>query len=470
MSSKALSPTASILRSSRLFSLPPPLPRPAPELSLGVSFNSDTATTPYPTQAAIVTTQSASSRGDWGLKRPLPLRSTTKTSTPVIRVHAIDSPQHITDYSSASDHVLTLRKWQELHLSISIAQPRESFAPPVSAFESEVDRTLEVPRTTFKGDVGRRWKFAGPWLGGQTRDEFERYLDRRVRTRKREFRELLRQQVKWKKVGEERLKHQAAEGVDEEASAVEVLDKEIDVELRRLRQDPSIIELSKLARSFLDLPTLPDSSGESGAYDRTGPPLTHPSAGLSYLRTHAVLPNHPFRGPQARSAPVEARILVPRQTGSGYGGKPAALGVAGVVTVESGTGTNTTFSDNSTGQPRAIKKWDTTSSGGGKAWLHPSQAAVDAHGRINLYTYYKSELSKGDSSKGDGKDRGFIPPPSRNRSVADITSSILSTSKRPGGYGVEGAFGSRNRSSQPTTPVSDAMRSPHQAIEDIGSR
>lgn len=479
MSSKALSPTASILRSSRLFSLPPPIPKPAPELTLGVSFNSDTATTQYPTQATIVTTQSARSRGDWGLKRPLPLRSTTKTSTPVVRVHAVDSPQHITDFSSASDHVLTLQKWRELNLSLSTlstfktrqpnTHPKESISR-TSVFESEVDRTLEEPRMTSQADAGRRWKFAGPWLAGQTQGEFERYLGRRVRARRREFKEFLRQYLKSGKVADGRHVAREAGRVDGDASAVEVSDQEVEAKLKSLRQDPLLVELDKLVRSFLDLPTLPDSSGENAAYDETGPPKTHPSGGLSYLRTHAVLSNHPLLGPQAKSAPVEARILTPRQSTSGHG-STAKLGVAGVVTDDT---THVTFNESANGQHSGLKTWDTTTSGGGKTWVHPNRAAIDAHGQIKLlFEMTESgivDIYKG-QSKGDGAEGGTRPsiPASERRSEADIISSLPSTSKR--GYGLENTSELRKRDSQAMTPLSEqALRTTYKALEDIGSR
>lgn len=63
-------PTAQLLRSSRLFSLPPPLPRPKQEDRRGTGVEtSDTAITPYPTYQIITTPGSSRSRGDWGLKR-----------------------------------------------------------------------------------------------------------------------------------------------------------------------------------------------------------------------------------------------------------------------------------------------------------------------------------------------------------------------------------------------------------------
>ncbi|KAK5939466.1 hypothetical protein PMZ80_007843 [Knufia obscura] len=117
--SARLSPAASLLRNSKLFALPPTIPLPAAPPSSDQVSGSDTATTVYPRYAAIETTSISGSQGDWGFKRPLPLKATKSTNNPVVRlVRGIDTPEHIADYESAADHVLTLRKFQELNLSL----------------------------------------------------------------------------------------------------------------------------------------------------------------------------------------------------------------------------------------------------------------------------------------------------------------------------------------------------------------
>src|SRR5947207_4919817 len=106
-----VSPAANLLRKSRLFALPPSLSPPVqPPTSSQVS-ESDTATLPYPIRAAIETPRSSLARGDWGLKRPLPSKSTTtSSSSPVVRVNYLDTFEHITDFESAADHTVTLEK------------------------------------------------------------------------------------------------------------------------------------------------------------------------------------------------------------------------------------------------------------------------------------------------------------------------------------------------------------------------
>ena len=146
--SKAMnSPTARRLRSSRLFSLPPPLPQPAMELltRAGQVKVSDTATQPYPTRQAITAPASSRNRGDWGLKRPLPDK-TNNTSSPHVRINAIDTLEHITDFDSAADHTLSLEKWQEMNIHMasrpdSTATHIYPTTPGPSAFSSIMDNT-----------------------------------------------------------------------------------------------------------------------------------------------------------------------------------------------------------------------------------------------------------------------------------------------------------------------------------------
>ena len=139
MATTRLSPAATLLRQSRLFALPASLTPPTQDVSSQPAGRSDTATLPYPIRAAIETPLSSLNRGDWGLKRPLPLKSTTKSGTPVIRIQGgIDTREHVVDFESAADHALTLRKWQELHLPIS--KPVTS-----SSRQHEIGRTVFDP-------------------------------------------------------------------------------------------------------------------------------------------------------------------------------------------------------------------------------------------------------------------------------------------------------------------------------------
>lgn len=198
--SRHLSPGAQLLRSSRLFSVPPPLPKPSINFEGGSFYRySETATTPYPTHQAIVTPASALHRGDWGLKRPLPDKLVSKTTNPTIRVTGIDTIEHVTDYESAADHARTLEKFTELGLSISrrdILRAVDAFFDHTSAFESKHDITardpLEMPSETLadyqlRGSKPKRWKYTGPALATFTHGEFNKFLKQKLKGKKDTF-------------------------------------------------------------------------------------------------------------------------------------------------------------------------------------------------------------------------------------------------------------------------------------------
>ena len=149
LSRQSLSPTSHLLRNSRLFSLPNPLPRPPVSESFGAGITkaSDTATLPYPTHQAIATTKASLARGDWGLKRAIPSRShIVQTSDPVLRVTQLDTIEHVTDFDSAADHVRTRQKWEEMGVpmmkGMSYMRDQEwGNTPPPGAFEVRDDTT-----------------------------------------------------------------------------------------------------------------------------------------------------------------------------------------------------------------------------------------------------------------------------------------------------------------------------------------
>ena len=115
--SARLSPAASLLRNSKLFSLPQAISLPPrPPASDGQQF-SDTATSVYPQFASIEKPLAGGT--DWGLKRPLPVKATRTTNNPVIRlVRGIDTPEHVADFENAAGHTLTLKKFNELNQAV----------------------------------------------------------------------------------------------------------------------------------------------------------------------------------------------------------------------------------------------------------------------------------------------------------------------------------------------------------------
>lgn len=478
MTAVRLSPAASLLRNSKLFSLPPTLALPSEEASSTTLARSDTATTPYPIRAAIETPDQSLRKGDWGLKRSLPSKTTTKTGTPVIRVQrGLDTPEHIVDFESAADHVLTLQKWQHLHLQVqypSRVQTGYDDKGNHGVFNPSDDNTTNFPHKTWTGiwpsiapedrarhvpkklsEIGpsymeakvdehrmggpappvaserppevkptRRWRYKGPWLAGLSGMEFDEFLKKQVRTRKKEFRARIEAQWQADKkaarearelekssLAESEERAEAQRTAEPEAHAetpttaepdfhagevTEILNgessqltfDEFDTYVRALRRRPQIF--GPLIAEFLDLPDGPTpptnnlvtkkdkweygrDTAVAPSYRNTGPPRTHPSAGLSYSRSRNWAANDGTYGPQNDPTPVVGRILRTIRTGSGTW---QSVGVAGFVTPKVDKTMTRGNSD--------LIKFE-SQPGGQKLLVIPSAAMVNVDGLLNLH-------------------------------------------------------------------------------------
>ncbi|KAK1244548.1 hypothetical protein MKX07_003347 [Trichoderma sp. CBMAI-0711] len=401
MSGRAVSPGGALLRTSRMFSIPKPLPEP-PSTNLHIGdHKSATMTRPYPQHQSITSPLASREKGDWGLKRPFPLKSTMATSTPYIRIKQVDTVENVTNFASAADHSLSLEKFQELRVAMSVPfnPDKKSHSASTrselwhkSVFEEDMDFT------EFKGGRGddRRWKFQGPWLARMTEGEFVEYLNKKVRPKRAHFRALLKQ-----KLADDITTSQNKVALDEGREAppkVEVRDiteAQFTDYLRALRNDR--VTLYALVSKFLDLAPLGqpvgiihafwadrDSVAPDSPYGKSGPPPSHPSAGISYLRTNAFMENHPVYGPQGKRAPALARVVYPKT-----GPMPPKLGVGGFV-ADAPSGDNefnprygSRMSVNK-GVLNGITHLDTTTFGGAKAYVEASTATVDPSGKVVL--------------------------------------------------------------------------------------
>jgi hypothetical protein len=405
-----LSTAATLLRNSRLFALPTPIQAANPLTSAKPQGWSDSATSAYPTHAAIQTLDSSRSRGDWGVKRPLPLRSTTRSGNPIIRINGVDTIDHITDYSSASAHTITLEKWQSLNPVIKVPHARFTlFEDPdkedkgPSVFEKWVDNTQDrkdynpAVENVTPGHEPKRWVFSGPWIAGQRDYEFTTYLEKKVRPRKAEFRQFVRERFIQQELYNQR---RISQERGDESSPQKITPAQFRTHLKSLRNDPQL--LGRLIHQFLDLPPSPrvevsdysaikdkdryeTTSGNIGTipastpyYATHGPPITHPSAGFSYLRTRAHTPNHPLLGPQLNAPPIEARILQSKSRDSSAAYGRAIVGVAGLTSHWSAKFSGGSNSKTDVG----IEKFDPDVPGGSKIWVNTSHVKVDSQGKL----------------------------------------------------------------------------------------
>ncbi|CRG86758.1 hypothetical protein PISL3812_03769 [Talaromyces islandicus] len=394
MASYRLSPTANLLRNSRLFALPAALNPPPRAVTSKTIAESSSATAQHPIRAAIESTPSALARGEWGLKRPLPAKSTTeRSSTPTIRVNALDTFEHVTDFDSAGDHTMTLQKFQETHLPISLplAAPKSTTdfvkRPHQSPFESHLDNV-----SASNGLQGSQvYRHSGPWLGGQSEVQFQRYLEQLRREKPKLLQKLRKQYAE--KVAIQRRKEAQDKGElgnEPEQKPVEVTDQEFNAWLKALRSDKRkagaemtrLLDLHSLSAEIpvtmmgrKDYYEASATRLSSVQYAHSGPPRTHPSAGLAYSRSGALVYNHPSYGPQLSERPIEARCLGSK-TRKRRTRRRAVLGVGGMVLEDE--------KDMSDDHLRGLEYLDPTIPGGGRAYVSPQRASISAKGTINL--------------------------------------------------------------------------------------
>lgn len=320
----------------------------------------------------------------------------------MIKVKQVDSIEAITDFGPAADHGITLRKFQEMNIPITIPNHKGGMnMPKKSVFEDDFDFTA-IQAGQLKDDMDMRWKFKGPWLAGLTDGELQKYIENHVRNRRSEFRAFLKTKLA-KEMNEsaaQKAKDSGEEAASHEVDASKITDVQLTNFLRKLREDRP--RLYKLVSQFLDLApigppthnsdmwkkeytTTPLTITVGNPYAKEGPPITHPSAGLSYLRTASYLENHPFYGPQAKRTPVEARVVAPRHSNGARGAK---LGVGGFVTnVPGGDSTfnmSRVSADIRHERTPGLERLDPSIKGGAKVWVEPLSATVNSKGQTMI--------------------------------------------------------------------------------------
>ncbi len=445
MAAARLSPAANLLRNSRLFALPPSIALPPSRPTAEPVANSETATTIYPVKAALETPLSALKTGDWGLKRNLPLKSTTNTSTPTIRLRKdFDSEYHITDFESAADHVVTLNKWSNVNPQVTSTprwgSTRSADRRTFSVFHPDVDnatspssshllnlqdasttrpvpehlqQALERLRADQKAEAkakgtplpspraelhtplkkAKRWRYDGPWLAGMSNLEFDNFLkeltyqhrlgqfDDFLLLRDQDARDAERAAARTSAVEEggasapegpvTRLRIESESANAREAlQTAEVFHRSLSYSERvvRIKQEMGqnqiqqrLQEIKKELRNdreifatviadFLDLPDGPSPPAtmygttegggwkygrELGAtqhYKEVGPPRTHPSAGLSYVRSTQFARNDAKIGPAFPTTVLPARLLKDANpTDGNVDRRSQSIGVGGFV-------------------------------------------------------------------------------------------------------------------------------------------
>lgn len=387
----------------------------------------------------------------------------------MIRIGDIDSIDHIAEFESAADYTITLRKWQEMNVPISVALPpphkniEEPPRKPKSVFEASLDNTERR-----KGDTDKtRWKFKGPWLASKSEEDFQHYVQRNVQGRESDFREFLRSELQ-AKMSEDR-KRVAIDLGKEVEQGLEVSEGDLDAYIKNLRRERNL--LHRMIEEFLDLPTYRRVVGEmstnSGSgikskeqvFMEAGPPRTHPAAGLSYLLTASHIHNHPILGPQGAQPPVKGRVLIP-QAKPRSKSQRAVVGLAGVVAYDD------RYSINRKTPPRGIVEFDPDIPGGTKVWYHPEHATISPRGQLLLTLRHVAAdvlaIYEGigpQPEEEENIDESMMK--GGDRQVPYSSSNPFSASRQPAkqGYGLEGT--DHKSLSGEKTPIADV---PHKTL------
>ena len=353
----------------------------------------------------------------------------------MVRITAQDTYEHITDFSSAADHVLTERKFAEMGVPIvkkvGKGKAGQGEEKEVSVFEGWIDNTDPDARlSNDRREGGRngmaapepkvmqRWKYAGPWISGMQEGEFARWLGRGIEGRKDEWREFVR-----KKEVDSRIAQAQRQAREQGEPMTQADIRRLRVEMRPTDEQMTEIEktlrdthvsdrlssnLTALIAEFLDLPNIyqPGSSSPvvktktdqlqawanqfaAEANAEGPPPTTHPSAGLSHLRSNAVMSNHPLYGPQAFPTPIQARVVRARLTSAGQNEHNAKLGAGGFIANDPHSETSSSATANRRATPlaepdRMTRELDEELEGGNKVWVQAGTAFVDERGRVQV--------------------------------------------------------------------------------------
>jgi len=292
-----------------------------------------------------------------------------------------------------------------------------------SVFESTDDNTEAETHSA----QGGRWKYRGPWLAGQTQGEFNQYAERTIRKRKGEFGEFLRERLAQKATGARR-RVAIDSGETTPIEPVVISDDDLEVYIKSLRADEA--KLFGLIEGFLDLPSTSRASEIWSSTDSVeGPPTTHPSAGLSYLRAGAHTLNHPVLGPQCDQRPLRGRVLAvqsPRRA-------KAIIGVGGIVAEDS---KSKSFPSVGSG----VYRFEPDIPGGAKIWVKPERITIDSQGQIKLQIGRADERTVslyGETSEEPSKEPMIDLKVEGQRQIPDMTPSAQKPATRGSqGYGL----------------------------------
>lgn len=233
-------------------------------------------------------------RNDFGLKRPIQVKGATSSTTPMIRLTALDTPQRTTHYRKATKEHTFTNKWNQLGLNVQVNTPH----PGASSSAVMVDRTTLQSRFV-PADLARQYNNHGTIIGldqlsrpssstmrvpnffAMEQDEFDRFIDE-LGDKKEAFTAFVAQE-------QAKIAGSSSSGARVDPPSVDLYE--------HAQSQPS--HLSRLLERFLALSTTVDPSAA---------PVPHPHPML------AIQYSNPTALESALSPPVPGRLLGPSPT------------------------------------------------------------------------------------------------------------------------------------------------------------
>jgi len=213
--------------------------------------------------------------------------------------------------------------------------------------------------------------------------EFDTFLSGITRGKKAAFRAYVKQHLTGQRMEQQRAAafEEGRAGAAEEVP-VEVTEEDVTQYLRQLRSEPG--KFGPLIVGFFDLADGPKPSFETtdpwsygrdtisaDPYRESGPPRTHPSAGLSYLKSEMFSQNDILVGPRDNRPPVAARLL--KSIPATHNRNIPYVGVAGFVVPQP---QHTSLTDYNW-------KWDPVKNGP-KLVVTPTSVTVSQVGKVEI--------------------------------------------------------------------------------------
>lgn len=269
------------------------------------------------------------------------------------------------------------------------AEEDAALRDPANAGANQLMQTTRTPKRAPRAQEIRRWRYDGPSLVQMSGMDFDAYLEGIGDKQRAQLTERVQQRIRSERAMQSRDRGTTVADAD----APEVSEREVQDYLRRLRNEPR--QFGPIITELLDLPEGTFAPARSArdpevweygrstlaaeAWQSTGPPRTHPSAGLSYVHTRSIANNHPTYGAQQDQNPVTARAVRHRIR---VAGQDATYGVAGFIVPKP-----TDYSSDT----RALRDSHRPQPGGNKIPVLPSSSYVDERGSLILQTRKHSE-------------------------------------------------------------------------------